>query len=45
MKKEQQWYIETENLLRLYWRSKERLLRLQVKEKILKSSLENLKKI
>jgi len=44
MKKEQQWYIETENLLRLYWRSKERLLRLQVKEKILKSSLENLKK-
>lgn len=44
MSKEQQWYIETENLLRIYWRSKERLLRLQAKEKVLKASLEKLKK-
>ena len=44
MNKEQQWYIETENLLRLYWRSKERLLRLQAKEKILQSNLDEIKK-
>ena len=44
MKEEQQWYIETENLLKLYWRSKERLLRLQAKERVLESSLEELKK-
>ena len=34
-------HAETENLLRFYWRSKERLLRLRVKEKILQSRLDD----
>src|SRR5690554_3620482 len=40
----QQWYMQTENLIRLYWRSKERLLRLREKETILQLSLGDLKK-
>lgn len=44
MKNKQQWYVETENLIRLYWRSKERLLRLREKEKILQLSQGELKK-
>lgn len=39
----QPWYAQTENLIKLYWRSKERLLRLREKEKILQLSMGELK--
>lgn len=44
MKDKQQWYVETEKLIRLYWRSKERLSRLREKERILQLSRGELKK-
>jgi len=44
VKNDQQWYAETEKLIKLYWRSKERLLRLREKERILELSRDELKK-